>query len=102
MAVEAGQRAWDEQGEVWNRGLFPLILDVCAELRANGVPIRPGPPCAVPPRSAAPARGHPCLADQQIADSYGRALQAHVATEKVTSSPTGALSTVSREIHSPL
>ena len=41
MALEAEQEAWDEQGEVWNRGLFPLILDVCAELRANGVPIRP-------------------------------------------------------------
>jgi renierapurpurin 18,18'-hydroxylase len=35
MAVEAGQRASDEQGEVWNRGLFPLILDVRAVLRAH-------------------------------------------------------------------
>jgi len=42
MAVEAEQRAWDEQGEDWNREVFPLILDVRDVLRTNGVPIRPG------------------------------------------------------------
>ncbi|WP_018088737.1 aromatic ring-hydroxylating oxygenase subunit alpha [Streptomyces sp. FxanaC1] len=41
MAVEAEQRAWDEQGEDWNHEIFPLILDVRAVLRTNGVPIRP-------------------------------------------------------------
>ncbi|HXY86541.1 MAG TPA: aromatic ring-hydroxylating dioxygenase subunit alpha [Gaiellaceae bacterium] len=44
MAVEAEQRAWDEQGEDWNNEVFPLILDVRDVLRTNGVPIRPGPP----------------------------------------------------------
>jgi phenylpropionate dioxygenase-like ring-hydroxylating dioxygenase large terminal subunit len=42
MAVEAEQRAWDEQGEDWNREVFPLILDVRNVLRSNGVPIRSG------------------------------------------------------------
>jgi hypothetical protein len=51
MAVEAEQRAWDEQGEDWNHEVFPLILDVRDVLRGNGVPIRPGlcssaAPCA--------------------------------------------------------
>ncbi|MCA1221522.1 aromatic ring-hydroxylating oxygenase subunit alpha [Streptomyces sp. 8L] len=41
MAVEAEQRAWDEQGEDWNREVFPLIKDVRGVLRANGVPIDP-------------------------------------------------------------
>jgi phenylpropionate dioxygenase-like ring-hydroxylating dioxygenase large terminal subunit len=41
MAVEAEQRAWDEQGEDWNQEVFPLILDVRDVLRTNGVPIRP-------------------------------------------------------------
>ncbi|MFE6286620.1 Rieske 2Fe-2S domain-containing protein [Streptomyces sp. NPDC057877] len=43
MAVEAEQRAWDEQGEDRNHEVFPLILDVREVLRANGVPIRPRP-----------------------------------------------------------
>jgi len=42
MAVEAEQRAWDEQGEDRNHEVFPLILDVRDVLRSNGVPIRPG------------------------------------------------------------
>jgi renierapurpurin 18,18'-hydroxylase len=42
MAVEAEQRAWDEQGEDWNHEVFPLIIDVRDVLRTNGVPIRPG------------------------------------------------------------
>jgi hypothetical protein len=51
MAVEAEQRAWDEQGRDCNREVFPLILDVRDVLRSNGVPIGPslcgGPaPCA--------------------------------------------------------
>ncbi|MEV0375074.1 aromatic ring-hydroxylating dioxygenase subunit alpha [Streptomyces sp. NPDC050636] len=43
MAVEAEQRAWDEQGEDRNQEVFPLILHVRDVLRANGVPLRPGP-----------------------------------------------------------
>ncbi|MFD3503872.1 Rieske 2Fe-2S domain-containing protein [Streptomyces sp. NPDC058676] len=43
MAVEAEQRAWEEQGEDRNHEVFPLILDVREVLRANGVPIRPRP-----------------------------------------------------------
>jgi phenylpropionate dioxygenase-like ring-hydroxylating dioxygenase large terminal subunit len=42
MAVEAEQRAWDEQGEDWNHEVFPLIMDVRHVLRSNGVPLRPG------------------------------------------------------------
>ncbi|MFE7954522.1 Rieske 2Fe-2S domain-containing protein [Streptomyces sp. NPDC057413] len=41
MAVEAEQRAWDEQGEDRNHEIFPLILDLRAVLRANGVPLGP-------------------------------------------------------------
>lgn len=41
MAVEAEQRAWDEQGEDWNHEVFPLIIDVRDVLRTNGVPLRP-------------------------------------------------------------
>ncbi|WP_262413137.1 aromatic ring-hydroxylating oxygenase subunit alpha [Actinacidiphila acidipaludis] len=37
MAVEAEQRAWDEQGEDQNREIFPLILDLREVLRNNGV-----------------------------------------------------------------
>lgn len=39
MAVEAEQRAWDEQGCDRNQEVFPLILDVREVLRANGVPL---------------------------------------------------------------
>ncbi|MEV8098624.1 aromatic ring-hydroxylating dioxygenase subunit alpha [Kitasatospora sp. NPDC085879] len=39
-AVEAEQRAWDEQGGDRNHEVFPLILDVRDVLRSNGVPIR--------------------------------------------------------------
>jgi phenylpropionate dioxygenase-like ring-hydroxylating dioxygenase large terminal subunit len=39
-AVEAEQRAWDEQGEDRNHEVFPLILDVRDVLRVNGVPLR--------------------------------------------------------------
>ncbi|PWE10533.1 Rieske (2Fe-2S) protein [Streptomyces sp. BSE7F] len=41
MAVEAEQRAWDEQGEDRNHEVFPLILDVRDVLRSNGVPLGP-------------------------------------------------------------
>ncbi|MGW6718727.1 Rieske 2Fe-2S domain-containing protein [Streptomyces sp. NPDC054995] len=41
MAVEAEQRAWDEQGEDRNHEVFSLILDVRDVLRANGVPLLP-------------------------------------------------------------
>jgi phenylpropionate dioxygenase-like ring-hydroxylating dioxygenase large terminal subunit len=50
MAVEAEQRAWDEQGQDRNHEVFPLILDLRDMLRSNGVPIRPDPACAAPPR----------------------------------------------------
>ncbi len=40
MAVEAEQRAWDEQGEDRNHEVFSLILDVREVLRSNGVPLR--------------------------------------------------------------
>ncbi|MFI0897391.1 Rieske 2Fe-2S domain-containing protein [Streptomyces sp. NPDC020983] len=50
MAVEAEQRAWDEQGEDRNHEVFPLILDVREVLRRNGVPLRPRP--AGPPACA--------------------------------------------------
>ncbi|MFD7677352.1 Rieske 2Fe-2S domain-containing protein [Streptomyces sp. NPDC060187] len=39
-AVEAEQRAWDEQGEDRNHEVFPLILDLRDVLRSNGVPLR--------------------------------------------------------------
>lgn len=42
MAVEAEQRAWDEQGEDRNREIFPLILDLREVLRANGTPLTAG------------------------------------------------------------
>ncbi|MER8186888.1 aromatic ring-hydroxylating dioxygenase subunit alpha [Kitasatospora sp. NPDC094015] len=44
MAVEAEQRAWDEQGEDRNHEVFPLILDVREVLRSNGVPMDPVAP----------------------------------------------------------
>jgi renierapurpurin 18,18'-hydroxylase len=47
MAVEAEQRAWDQQGHDRNHEIFPLILDLRDVLRANGVPI-----LAEPPRTA--------------------------------------------------
>jgi phenylpropionate dioxygenase-like ring-hydroxylating dioxygenase large terminal subunit len=40
MAVEAEQRAWDEQGEDRNHEVFPLILKVREVLRANGTPLQ--------------------------------------------------------------
>lgn len=52
MAVQAEQRAWDEQGEDRNHEVFSLILDVREVLRSNGVPltVSAGPrgtePCA--------------------------------------------------------
>ncbi|MFB6614858.1 Rieske 2Fe-2S domain-containing protein [Streptomyces sp. NPDC056367] len=49
MAVEAEQRAWDEQGADLNQEVFPLILDVRKVLRANGTPLAaPGCPDAGP------------------------------------------------------
>jgi phenylpropionate dioxygenase-like ring-hydroxylating dioxygenase large terminal subunit len=46
-AVEAEQRAWDEQGADRNHEIFPLILDVREVLRNNGRPIRAAAtPCA--------------------------------------------------------
>ncbi len=69
-AVEAEQRAWDEQGEDWNREVFPLIMDVRHVLRTNGVPLRPesalcgaaafcgNPPLASTTPHAEPDAGH--------------------------------------------
>jgi hypothetical protein len=58
MAVEAEQRAWDEQGEDWNREVFPLILDVRDVLRSNGAPIRSGSAlCGAASLCSAPAGG---------------------------------------------
>jgi renierapurpurin 18,18'-hydroxylase len=51
MAVEAEQRAWDQQGQDRNHEVFPLILDLRDVLRSNGVPIRPDPACAAAPCS---------------------------------------------------
>ncbi|WP_407640357.1 Rieske 2Fe-2S domain-containing protein [Actinacidiphila rubida] len=46
MAVEAEQRAWDEQGEDRNNEIFPLILELREVLRTSGVPIDPAAsPC---------------------------------------------------------
>jgi hypothetical protein len=50
MAVEAEQRAWDEQGKDRNHEVFPLILEVRRVLRSNGVPISADQPCAAPTR----------------------------------------------------
>ena len=58
MAVEAEQRAWDEQGEDWNNEVFPLIIDVRDVLRTNGVPLRTrSAPCGI-----AESCGNPPLA----------------------------------------
>jgi len=46
MAVEAEQRAWDEQGADHNHEVFPVALEVREVLRSNGIPIQPDPPCA--------------------------------------------------------
>ncbi|MBU5948238.1 aromatic ring-hydroxylating dioxygenase subunit alpha [Streptomyces sp. PAM3C] len=54
MAVEAEQRAWEEQGEDRNHEVFPLILDVRDVLRSNGVPLGPGDA----PDSPASHEGH--------------------------------------------
>jgi renierapurpurin 18,18'-hydroxylase len=40
MAVEAEQRAWDEQGRDCNHEVFPLVLGARDILRSNGVAIR--------------------------------------------------------------
>ena len=53
MAVEAEQRAWDEQDQDRNHEVFPLILDLRDVLRSNGGPIRPDPACAATPCSGA-------------------------------------------------
>ena len=52
MAVEAEQRAWDEQGEDCNHEVFPLIMDVRQVLRSQRRPLAPRPPRAAAPRSA--------------------------------------------------
>jgi renierapurpurin 18,18'-hydroxylase len=49
MAVEAEQRAWDEQGRDCNHEVFPVILDVRDVLRSNGLPIDSDPLCGAAP-----------------------------------------------------
>jgi renierapurpurin 18,18'-hydroxylase len=73
-AVEAEQRAWDEQGEDWNREVFPLIVDVRRVLRANGVPIRPESAlcgaaafCGNPPLASTTSHAEPDADHQQAA-----------------------------------
>ncbi|MFF5337743.1 Rieske 2Fe-2S domain-containing protein [Streptomyces sp. NPDC013181] len=51
-AVEAEQRAWDEQGEDRNHEVFSLILNLRETLRANGVPLTAAP--------AGPGAAEPC------------------------------------------
>ena len=46
MAVEAEQRAWDENGQDRNHEVFPLLLDLREVLRSNGVPLHS--PAALP------------------------------------------------------
>ncbi|MGW1787195.1 Rieske 2Fe-2S domain-containing protein [Streptomyces sp. NPDC002143] len=59
MAVEAEQRAWEEQGEDRNHEVFPLILGVREVLRANGVPLRPrAAACRVTQDGQASVPGH--------------------------------------------
>lgn len=59
MAVEAEQRAWEEQGEDRNHEIFPLILDVRAVLRSNGVPLLPqAAACGADPSSDGLAPDH--------------------------------------------
>ena len=91
MAVEAEQRAWDEQGEDWNHEVFPLIMDVRHVLRSNGVPSAPHPPCAVPPRSAVAqqqqARHH---GPKRRASSPGRRLTAACACRRGVSAGGGS------------
>ncbi|MFJ7626710.1 Rieske 2Fe-2S domain-containing protein [Streptomyces sp. NPDC097595] len=53
MAVQAEQRAWDEQGEDRNHEVFSLILDVRETLRSNGVPLA----VSAGPRGAEPCAG---------------------------------------------
>lgn len=55
MAVEAEQRAWDEQGSDQNQEVFPLILRLKDILRANGIPLEPGTAAACPTPCAEPA-----------------------------------------------
>ncbi len=49
-AVEAEQRAWDEQGHDRNHEVFSVVLEVRKVLRSNGVPIGPDPLCGGSPR----------------------------------------------------
>jgi renierapurpurin 18,18'-hydroxylase len=74
-AVEAEQRAWDEQGADWNNEVFPLILDVRHVLRSNGIPIRPesavcgaAARCGTRLTATAANRSAPGPARQQAAD----------------------------------
>jgi phenylpropionate dioxygenase-like ring-hydroxylating dioxygenase large terminal subunit len=58
VAVEAEQRAWDEQGEDRNREVFPLIVEVRRVLRDNGVPPRRAAArCAVASLGGSPGDG---------------------------------------------
>jgi len=56
-AVEAEQRAWDEQGEDRNHEVFPLIMDVRQVLRSNGVPLPGAARCGAASCAAAALPG---------------------------------------------
>ncbi|MFI7142368.1 hypothetical protein ACIBQ5_33080 [Streptomyces massasporeus] len=60
MAVEAEQRAWEEQGEDRNHELFLLILDVRDVLGTNGVSLGPGTAVCSPTSGAALASASGC------------------------------------------
>ncbi|GAA1953287.1 aromatic ring-hydroxylating oxygenase subunit alpha [Kitasatospora viridis] len=66
-AVEAEQRAWDEQGGDRNHEVFPLILDLREVLRTNGVPI--GSPANGCVANGSPLHG--CAANDSPANGCG-------------------------------
>ncbi|MFD5813153.1 Rieske 2Fe-2S domain-containing protein [Streptomyces sp. NPDC127038] len=89
MAVEAEQRAWDEQGEDHNHEVFPLILDLRDVLRANGVPLRPETasgcaPCGMAGpahRTASLVDDAPATGPDEVTESAGPAQSAGPAVE---------------------
>ncbi|MGW5638539.1 aromatic ring-hydroxylating dioxygenase subunit alpha, partial [Streptomyces sp. NPDC003832] len=69
MAVEAEQRAWDEQGEDRNHEVFPLILDVREVLRTNGVPLGHGTSACNPASGEGCASASGCRASEPAASA---------------------------------
>ncbi|MET8132929.1 aromatic ring-hydroxylating dioxygenase subunit alpha [Streptomyces sp. NPDC005251] len=62
-AVEAEQRAWDEQSEDRNHEVFPLILDLRDVLRSNGVPLSPDQASGCAPCGFATPSHHASVTD---------------------------------------